>query len=86
MIFVPMKGNRISLNRPMNNLVDIPNSIVDNVMMVLADNDYEILSERIIQHGYQIKTTTGVVINMYKTGTILLQGQKDDKLKSLLKL
>jgi len=67
----------------MSDQSNIPNPLVEKVQMLLADNDYGISAERTIDYGYQIKTTSGAVINMYRTGKILLQGQKDEKLKEL---
>lgn len=61
------------------------NSLIEQVQVILHDEGYEIETERIVQYGYQIRTTTGTWITVYDTGTIQLQGTPDGKLKSLLK-
>ncbi len=57
------------------------------IQKVLIDNEYLIILIKEIDYGIQIKTESGVVINVYSTGKILLQGKEDNfLLNKLIKL
>lgn len=63
----------------------IPEKLVEKIQMILDDNGYVVSAEGKIDYGYQFVTASGVIINMYGTGKVVLQGKKDEKLKALIK-
>jgi hypothetical protein len=48
----------------------------------LERNGLEVTSVRPIDHAYQIRLACGVIINVYKTGTVLVQGKLDARGKT----
>lgn len=55
------------------------------IQKILADNEYVVSSQTQIDYGTQLRTLSGVVINIYTSGKVCLQGKSDDKLKQLIK-
>lgn len=55
------------------------------VQKLLVDNGYLITAIKSIDYGTQMKTASGVIVNVYTSGKIHLQGKPDDKLKNLIK-
>ena len=59
--------------------------LCDDVRCLLSDLEVELVGEKEIQYGYQMRTTEGVVINIYVTGRIYFTGDEDQS-KQLRKL
>jgi len=64
--------------------IDLP-ALCDDIRCVLADHDIELKCEKDIDYGYQMKTTDGVVLNIYVTGKIYVNGEDQAK-KHMIKL
>lgn len=62
-------------------------STLDKVKQIMSANNYVITTEREIQSGTQLKTATGVCVNIYDTGTVLIQGKNKNAqaLRELIK-
>ena len=63
----------------------LANPTLKAIEKILIDNDYTITQIRHIDYGYQLRTLTGAVINIYSSGKFIMQGKPDEKLKALLK-
>ena len=61
------------------------NALVIKVKSLLAANGYLVTSEKPLDYGYQLKTGSGGVINIYTSGKILVQGKDVEKLQELVK-
>lgn len=55
------------------------------IQKILVDNGYTITLVKKINYGFQIKTASGVIVNIYSSGKVCLQGKLDEKLKQLIK-
>ncbi len=75
------------MSRRRTHIDDLPESLVEKVTMILHDNGYTISEENKINYGYQLKTASGAVINMYGTGKVVISGNHTEaaKLKQLIK-
>lgn len=60
------------------------NALYINIKHFLIDEGHRIISDKIIQHGQQVKTDKGVIVNVYNTCTILVQGKCPPELKKKL--
>lgn len=50
---------------------------------ILIENEYLISKEREIPYGYQVKLTTGAVVNIYDKGTVTVQGKNTEAIRKL---
>lgn len=62
------------------------NELADDVRCILDDHEYEVIAEKEISYGYQIKVSSGNIINIYVTGKIYVQGDEDQYLNNILKI
>lgn len=54
------------------------------VKSILQSRNYFITMELEISGGWQIRTSTGAIVNVMKSGKIVLQGKKDAYIQELL--
>lgn len=50
---------------------------------ILTENGYLISEEREIPYGYQVRLTTGAVVNIYDKGTVTVQGKNTEAIRKL---
>lgn len=55
------------------------------VQKKLTDNGYTIIKMKEIDFGYQLRTLSGSIVNIYSSGKIVVQGKLDETLKNLFK-
>ena len=54
------------------------------VKSILQSRNYFITIEKEISGGWQIRTGTGTIVNVMKSGKIILQGKNDTYIEELL--
>lgn len=51
--------------------------------ILTVKNGYLISEERVIPYGYQLRLTTGAVVNIYEKGTVTVQGKNTEAIRKL---
>jgi predicted nucleotide-binding protein len=59
---------------------------IDDAKNLLAEHGYRVTGEKDLGNGAQLKLSTGATINIYSTGTILVQGKNTEPLKKIFGL
>lgn len=55
------------------------------IQQKLISAGYTIIMVRNIDYGYQLRTLSGSIINIYSSGKIVLQGKQDEAIKKMIK-
>jgi hypothetical protein len=64
---------------------DIRPEYLASIQKILVNNGYTITVIKNLDYGVQMRTASGIVVNVYTSGKVVLQGKLDEKIKSLIK-
>jgi predicted nucleotide-binding protein len=59
---------------------------IEQLKEVLAEAGYEVIDEKDLGHGIQLKLNNGASVNRFNTGTINVQGKNSEEIKGLIGL